>query len=118
MVQMIALQTVYVFSQRKEYREGVTFDVADAREAESLHAMKKAMRVTDKPKHVEVPRPVDTRQMEPQSPKKTGGRGRTYQRRDMTATDGQTGDATPLPSSPPAPQPEEPISTTSEAAPE
>ena len=42
MVQMLALQRVYVFSQRKEYPEGATFSISDTREADSLRLMKKA----------------------------------------------------------------------------
>jgi hypothetical protein len=116
MVQMIALQTVYVFSQRKEYREGVTFDVKDPREAESLHLSKKARRVPDKPAHVDLPKPVVTKDEVAELPKRGGGRGR-YQRRDMTAMDGPTGEEIPSPSSDPEPQSEEQSSTTSEAAP-
>jgi hypothetical protein len=117
MVQMIALQRMYVFSKRKEYAEGVTFDISDMREADSLARMKKAMLVPEKPKHVDLPKHVETKTEEPESdgPKKGAGRGR-YQRRDMTATDGPTGEEISLPSSLLEPQPEEPISGNSEAA--
>ena len=118
MVQMKALQPkVYVFSQRKEYPEGATFDVKDAREAESLHLSKKAMRIPDKPTHVDLPKHVETKVEVSDGPKKSGGRGR-YQRRDMTATDGQTGEEIPLPSSLLDPPSEESTSTESEAEPE
>ena len=120
MVQMLALQRVYVFSQRKEYPEGATFEIKDAREAESLRLMKKAQLVPDKPKHVDLPKrvPVETRQeVAEDTPKKIGGRGR-YQRRDMVATDGPTGEEIPLPSSLQDPPSEEPTSTSSEDAPE
>jgi len=102
MVQMLALQRVYVFSQRKEYPEGATFSISDTREADSLRLMKKAQIVPDKPKHVDLPKqaPAQTKQeVADDNPKKGGGRGRTYQRRDMVATDGPIGEDIPLPSS-------------------
>jgi len=113
MIKMIAAKTVYRQSERKEYRPGASFDVADEREADKLERARKARRVPDKPKHVDVPK--HTKVEEPdEAPKKSGGRGR-YQRRDMTATDGQTGEEIPLPSSLLDPPSEESTSPNSEA---
>src|ERR1051325_9941622 len=95
MVQMIARKAVYF--GRKEYRPGAQFDVDNEREAARLERTNKAQRVPDNTKHVDIPKQVKQEVAEG-APKKSGGRGR-YQRRDMTATDGPTGEEIPLPSS-------------------
>lgn len=120
MVQMIAKKTVYY--GRKEYRAGMQFSIDDEREIGKMERTNKAQRVPDKPKHVDLPKRtpvVETKhEVAEDTPKKIGGRGRTYQRRDMVATDGPTGEEIPLPSSLLDPPSEEPTSTSSEDEPE
>ncbi|TGT76732.1 MULTISPECIES: hypothetical protein [unclassified Mesorhizobium] len=115
MVQMIAKKTVYY--GRKEYRAGMQFSIDDEREIGKMERTNKAERVPEKPAKVDLPR-RKTKVEEPEAPKPSGGRGRTYQRRDMVATDGQTGEEIPSPSSLQAHPSEEPTSTNSEAEPE
>ncbi len=115
MVEMIAKKAVYY--GRREYRPGTQFTVDNEREAAKMERTNKAQRIPDKPKHVDVPKPAKVEEPD-DNPKKIGGRGRTYQRRDMVATDGPTGEEIPLPSSLQEPQSEEQTSTSSEAEPE
>lgn len=115
MVEMIARKAVYY--GRKEYRAGAQFAVDNEREAARLERTNKAQRVPDKPKHVDLPKQVKVEETD-EAPKKIGGRGRTYQRRDMVATDGQTGEEIPLPSSLQDHPSEESVSISSEAEPE
>jgi hypothetical protein len=114
-MKMIAMKTVYDRAARKEYRPGVEFEVSDDNEASRLERTRKAKRAPVKPAHVDLPKAMKAE--EPEAPKPVGRRGR-YQRRDMTAEDGQTGEEIPLPSSLQVPPSEEPTSTDSEAEPE
>jgi hypothetical protein len=110
-MKMIAMKTVYDRAARKEYRPGVEFEVSDDNEANRLERTRKAKRAPVKPAHVDLPKAM--KEEEHAAPKKSGGRGR-YQRRDMVATDGPTGEEIPLPSLPADPQPSEETSDSSE----
>ncbi len=119
MIKMEAKRVFFDHDIRRDRKVGETFTVLSEKDAARLEARKKALRTgkVEKPAHVDVPRPVVTKDEAADGPKKTGGRGR-YQRRDMTAMDGPTGEEIPLPSSLLEPQPEEQTSTNSEAEPE
>ena len=119
MVKMIALRRVYSRSNGKEFAPGETFHEHDEREARKHERSKRAEKAPHMERPSKVDLPVKRAAMEPETdtPKKSGGRGR-YQRRDMIATDGQTGEEIPLPSSLQDPPSEEPTSTNSEAEPE
>lgn len=108
-MKMIAMKTVYY--GRKEYRVGQEFDVPNERDAAKMLRAHKAKAAPVKPGKVDLPKSMKAEEFD--APKKSGGRGRTYQRRDMTATDGQTGEEIPLPSSLADPPSSEPTSDNS-----
>src|SRR5690242_17494338 len=70
MIKMVALRTVYVPADRREYATGETFNVGSEVDAESYVRRKRAARAPvvekERPRHVDIAAP-------------------TYQRRDMVA---------------------------------
>lgn len=101
-VQMIATRHYYDKAASKEYRAGTSFEVASEEEADRLVRRKKAMRsertrnVTDLPDYTPVPA---TQSPDPDeaidAPKSEGLARPIYQRRDMQAENGQTGEVEP-----------------------
>lgn len=110
MIKMIAAKTLYDRAARKEYKVGAEFEASDDYEAARLERTRKAVR-----KSFVVPAMVDLPKTEAPGEPKRRGRPPKYLRRDMTATDGPTGEEVLLPSSLQETQPEEPISDNSEA---
>jgi hypothetical protein len=113
MTKMVALRRVYSRHNRKEFLPGQTFHEMEDREVRKMERSKRAMAAPDMDKPALVDLPVMKTEEAPGESKRRG-RPPKYLRRDMTATDGQTGEEIPLPSSPVVPLSEEPISTGSE----
>jgi hypothetical protein len=109
MVAMIAMKTVYY--GRREYRPGQEFDVRIDREVDRLVRANKAKLAPAKPAMIDLP--AMKAEEAPGEPKRRG-RPPKYLRRDMVATDGQTGEEIPLPSSLQDLPSEEPTSPVSE----
>lgn len=80
-IKMIARRTIYRSSERKEYKAGDQFTVADKDEAERLVRRRKAEIAPKQRNRTDIPK------LAPQTAEDPKPAGNEYLRRDMTAQD-------------------------------
>ena len=100
-IKMVATRRFYLDTERRDVEANAEFSVRSEIEADKLERRKRAVRKpvetkAERPARVDIPKPVEKAVEPAQSPLPESGH---YQRRDMRAEDGRTGEATSAPSS-------------------